>query len=172
MYSGFSGRRGPELPGKLQGTGRYNPNDLSPSYVPDDTSDAGLPYIVLKQSMEQAARKHPSHAKQIGSVGAKLKSDIAMMVQNVGASRVVDHILDHFKALTGMFRQGIAVRGGHIPISAYGIQPPAMDYRDNYWNPPYEIPVEPNYFPGYNIVTGTPRNGYYNVAGSYPAMMM
>lgn len=43
----------------------------------------------------------------------------------------------------------------------FGDYPPAMDYRDNYYIPPYEIPVEPNYFPGYNIVSMTPRNGYY-----------
>jgi hypothetical protein len=28
-----------------------------------------------------------------------------------------------------------------------------IDYPDNYWIPPYEVPVEPNYFPGYNIQT-------------------
>jgi hypothetical protein len=40
-------------------------------------------------------------------------------------------------------------------------QPPAMDYRDNYYIPPYEIPVEPNYFPGYNVEELVPRNTYY-----------
>lgn len=52
------------------------------------------------------------------------------------------------------------------PQYRYGTIPawyrPAVDYRDNYWIPPYEIPVEPNYFPGYNIVERTPPyNDYY-----------
>lgn len=52
------------------------------------------------------------------------------------------------------------------PQYRYGRIPPwyrpAVDYRDNYWIPPYEIPVEPNYFPGYNIVEARPPyNDYY-----------
>jgi hypothetical protein len=142
MYSGFSGRmREPVLPGKFQGSS-YDHNDLSPS----------IPPYMMKQTKSQ---RNP--------ISAKLKSDIAMVTQ--GASSIIDHAIGHINTLTGMFRQGITVKG-------YSIQPPAMDYRDNYWIPPYEIPVEPNYYPGYNIVTGTPRNDYYNVAGSYPAIMM
>jgi len=55
------------------------------------------------------------------------------------------------------FRNGRRVwpqyRYGRIPPR----RRPAVDYRDNYWIPPYEIPVEPDYFPGYNIVELRPR---------------
>jgi hypothetical protein len=32
------------------------------------------------------------------------------------------------------------------------IRRPAVDYYSNHWISPYEIPREPYYFPGYNIV--------------------
>lgn len=57
-------------------------------------------------------------------------------------------------------------KSGFHPIGAYRGQPPAADYRDNYWIPPYEIPVEPNYFPGYNIESLTPMNSFYDVSRS------
>ena len=38
----------------------------------------------------------------------------------------------------------------------YGRMPrnrrPAVDYYNNHWIPPYEIPLEPYYYPGYNII--------------------
>lgn len=62
----------------------------------------------------------------------------------------------------GRYRNGRRVwpqyRYGRIPAW----RRPAVDYRDNYWIPPYEIPVEPDYFPGYNIVeVRPPYNDYY-----------
>jgi len=39
--------------------------------------------------------------------------------------------------------------------------PPAIDYPDNHWLPPYEVPLEPNYFPGYNIETVWPERAFY-----------
>jgi hypothetical protein len=42
------------------------------------------------------------------------------------------------------------------------VMDPAVDYRNNYWVPPYEIPQEPYYYPGYNVVDyQTPPVGYY-----------
>lgn len=63
-------------------------------------------------------------------------------------------------------KQGFRGRGRRWPRFRHGGIPswrrPAIDYRDNYWIPPYEIPVEPNYFPGYNIVEWRPPyNNYY-----------
>ena len=130
-------------------------------------------YSVLNHRMHQIKREFPNHTNNINAVSRKLKFDINMMMKTMGPKHVIDYITNYYRHLAGMFRQGMAMpRGARVPISTYGVQPPAMDYRDNYWIPPHEIPVEPNYFPGYNIVAGTPRNGFYNIAGSYPAMMM
>lgn len=48
----------------------------------------------------------------------------------------------------------------HVRMPA--IRRPGVDYWNNHWIPPYEIPLETYYYPGYNIVEyPAPHVGYY-----------
>lgn len=81
---------------------------------------------------------------------------IKALKDNVFKNEIVVNVPDTVKSDINKYKNVILGRKNNFIV-----QPPAIDYRDNYWIPPYEIPQEPNYFPGYNIETVWPVKAFY-----------